>query len=426
VNIKRPLRITLVADARSPTAQSWFDAVVACGHSIQVLSTYPVRRLAVPCSLVVLPTLPVALGRLGWMRGSPRPPMRLPKSPTHHLLAARSGGDSRTGVVLRECRLGSELLFRRIVGSTARSALDDFQPDIVHALRIPYEAILIAPVMLRRREPFLVSTWGNDFTLCAALSPTHRYFARRVVRQVDGLHCDCERDLRLARALGYRGPSLIAPGSGGIDVEKFVDAADAHRARDRLQAPRDTPIIFNPRSYRDYVRNDVFFAGLPAVFRRFPAAIAVTVGMDANNELRRYASDLGISEHVRFLPAQDREAMADLFAAATVTVSPSTHDGTPNSILEAMACGSFPIVGDIASLREWIEPGVNGFAVDPNSVTAVSEALIAALSDTGLRGRAAARNSTIVRERASRDAVRPNLEEFYGLAARRESKGRDR
>jgi glycosyltransferase involved in cell wall biosynthesis len=422
----RPLRVSLIADARSPIARSWFEAVVACGHIIQVLSTYPVRRLPLPGSLVVLPTLPEVVGRLRWPRGAPRPAVRLPLAPSDHLPAARSGGESLAGVALRECRLGAELLLRRGVEAAARRALDDFQPDIVHALRIPYEAILIAPLMRRRPEPFLVSTWGNDFTLHAALSPTYRRLTRKVLRQIDGLHCDCERDLMLARALGYRGPSLVAPGSGGVDAGDFPRPGALQRARQRLRAPEDALIIFNPRSHRDYVRNDVFFAALPAVLRRFPTAIAVTVGMEGNNDFRRYAAALGINDAIRFLPVQDRGEMADLFSAATVTVSPSTHDGTPNTVLEAMACGSFPIVGDIPSLREWVEPGVNGLAVDPNSVGSLCEGIIAGLSDAGLRGRAATRNRAIVDERASRSAVRPALRQFYDLASRRQCKGRDR
>lgn len=423
--IQRQLRISLVADARSPIAQSWFDAVVACGHTIQVLSTYPVGRVPVPSSVVVLPTLPQAVSRMGWIRGTPRPRVRLPLSPAHSVSAGTSGGESLGGVALREWRLGCELLFRRAVGAAFRVALDDFRPDIVHALRIPYEAMLVAPVMRRRPEPFLVSTWGNDFTLHAALSPTYRYLTRKVLRETDGLHCDCERDLRLARMLGYSGPSWIAPGSGGVDLRTFLEDGDAQRARQRLGAPDDALIIFNPRSSRVYVRNDVFFAALPQVLRRFPNAIAVTVGMDRNNPVRRYAASLQISDAVRFLPTQDRDEMADLFSAATVTVSPSTHDGTPNTVLEAMACGSFPIVGDIPSLREWIEPGVNGFAVDPNSVDAVGGAIIAALSDADLRGRAAARNRDILNARASRDAVRPALRQFYDLASKRDWRGRD-
>ena len=277
--------------------------------------------------------------------------------------------------------------------------------------------------MRRRREPFLVSTWGNDFTLHAELSPTYRWLTQRVLRGVDGLHCDCARDLSLARTYGYHGPSLVAPGSGGIDLPRYLRAADPQRALRRLGASDDAPIVFNPRSYRGYVRNDVFFAALPAVLRRFPTAIVVTVGMDKNEDFRRYAASLGVMNAVRFLPTQDRNGMADLFSVAAVTVSPSTHDGTPNTVLEAMACGSFPIVGDIPPLREWIEPGVNGFTVDPNNESALSAAIVAALGDAQLRSRAAALNRLIVSRRASRDAVLPALQRFYDRASRQPTGG---
>lgn len=44
--------------------------------------------------------------------------------------------------------------------------------------------------------------------------------------------------------------------------------------------------------------------------------------------------------------------MAYLFRLADVTVSLSEDDGTPNTLLEAVACGCFPIAGDIESVRE--------------------------------------------------------------------------
>jgi glycosyltransferase involved in cell wall biosynthesis len=421
----RRLRITLVADARSPIAHSWFEAVVASGHLIQVLSTYPASKLPVPGSLVVLPTLPAAVSRLGpgYSLSSRRlvslTQRRLRRAGIPASPAKRSRSDSLAATAYGECRLSAEMLFRHAVGSAARAALDDFRPDLVHALRIPYEAMLIAPTMRSRTEPFLVSTWGNDLTLWAANSWAHRQLTRSVLRHADRLHADCERDIALARELGYRGPSVVAPGSGGIDVGKLLAAGSSRRAREVLRAPDDAPIIFNPRSYRPYVRNDVFFAALPAVVRCFPDAIAVTIGMEKNTSFQAYASALGVRDRVRFLPAQNREGMADLFCAATVTVSPSTHDGTPNTVLEAMTCGSFPIVGDLPSLREWIEPGVNGLVVDANDPAALSSAMITGLRDNSLRTRASTLNRTIIGERASREAVRPALERFYGLSGHR-------
>jgi glycosyltransferase involved in cell wall biosynthesis len=419
----------LVADARSPIAQSWFEAVIDAGHAIQVLSTYPVSALKVPGRLVVLPTLPVAAGRMRPATAE-RARARTSEVPREHRRAPVATQPRNTSEVdllrtaaYRETRLLAEMLFRRSTGHATQRALDDFRPDVVHALRIPYEAMLIVPTMRNRPEAFVVSTWGNDLTLWAAKSWAHRRLTRSVLRRTDCLHSDCDRDIGLAQQLGYTGPSVVAPGSGGIDVEKLLAAGSPLRARELLRAPKDAPIIFNPRSYRPYVRNDVFFAALPAVIQCFPTAIAVTVGMERNTYFQGYAAALGISDSVRFLPTQNRSGMADLFCAATVTVSPSTHDGTPNTLLEGMACGSFPIVGDLESVREWIKPGVNGLVVDPNDPEALSTAMINGLRDASLRDRAATRNRAIIETRASREATRPALERLYRLAERRPKRG---
>ena len=79
-----------------------------------------------------------------------------------------------------------------------------------------------------------------------------------------------------------------------------------------------------------------------------------------------------------------------IFRSAAVLVSPSTHDGTPNTLLEGMACGCFPVAGDLESIREWITPGVNGLLVDPSDADALAEAILSALDQPELRAKAAA------------------------------------
>ena len=211
------MRISLVADARSPIAQSWFEAVIEAGNAIQVLSTYPVKGLTVPGSLVVLPTLPVAVGRLRPSKAE-RASSRTSVAGREHRRANVATAPRNTPEVdllrtaaYRETRLRAEMLFRRSVGHATQRALDAFRPDVVHALRIPYEAMLIAPIMRNRPEPFVVSTWGNDLTLFAAKSWAHRRLTRSVFRRTDCLHADCDRDIDLARQLGYTGPSVVAP-----------------------------------------------------------------------------------------------------------------------------------------------------------------------------------------------------------------------
>jgi len=96
-----------------------------------------------------------------------------------------------------------------------------------------------------------------------------------------------------------------------------------------------------------------------------------------------------------------------------VYVSPSIHDGTPNTLLEAMACGCFPVAGDIESLREWVDPGVNGFLVDPRDPEALSSAILTALENPKMREEAAERNLALLQNKAARSATLPKIEGFY-------------
>ena len=102
-----------------------------------------------------------------------------------------------------------------------------------------------------------------------------------------------------------------------------------------------------------------------------------------------------------------------MFHRAQVSVSISEHDGTPNSLLEAMTCGCFPIAGDIESLREWIVPGVNGLLVNPDSPEELASAVISALLNEKLRSDAAEKNRRIILERAESEVVRTKIEVFY-------------
>ena len=94
-------------------------------------------------------------------------------------------------------------------------------------------------------------------------------------------------------------------------------------------------------------------------------------------------------------------------------ISPSEHDGTPNTFLEAIACGCFPIVGNLESLREWIDDGVNGLLIDPQDPEALAAAVVRALGDEDMRARAFDQNQKLVDERAERKQVGSKLASFY-------------
>ena len=96
--------------------------------------------------------------------------------------------------------------------------------------------------------------------------------------------------------------------------------------------------------------------------------------------------------------------MPEFYRAASVTVSVPFSDATPMALLEAMACGSIPVVSDLPSLREWIRDGENGRIVPVDDVGALADAMDDALSNEALRLRASASNLGFVTSTASQDA----------------------
>jgi glycosyltransferase involved in cell wall biosynthesis len=78
-----------------------------------------------------------------------------------------------------------------------------------------------------------------------------------------------------------------------------------------------------------------------------------------------------------------------------------------------MACGCFPVAGDIESLREWITPGVNGWLVDPEDPEALAVAIIASLENRVLREGAAKWNARLISERAEYQTCMAQAGEFY-------------
>jgi hypothetical protein len=102
-----------------------------------------------------------------------------------------------------------------------RGILRQWQPDLVHALRLPFEGMLATAA--DPAAPLVISTWGNDLTLHAPASPMMRWSTRRSLRRAAGLHSDCRRDEQLAARWGFRAvrPTLVIPGNGGVRREVF-------------------------------------------------------------------------------------------------------------------------------------------------------------------------------------------------------------
>jgi glycosyltransferase involved in cell wall biosynthesis len=393
------MRLVYYADARSPIARSWVEYFARAGHEVHWISSYPATPID---GLASFQVVPVAFsGGVG--------------EPAEGQAAGRARG-------LR-LRLAARHWLGPLTVSAAadglRAVIQHVRPDLIHAMRIPFEGMVAAQASAAR--PLIISTWGNDFTLHATASPGMSVLTRRAVGAASGLHVDCRRDLGLASqwGLGSGQPSIVLPGNGGVRREVFFPAdRGAGPISDRLSesladVPETAPMVVNPRGFRAYVRNDTFFRAIPRVLERMPGTIFVCPAMAGDVQAGSWLRQAGIGSSVLLLPPLEAAEMAALFRRAQVSVSPSMHDGTPNTLLEAMACGCFPIAGDLESIREWLVRGETGLIIDPADDEGLAWAILRALQDDGLRQTAARRNIEVIRQRADYPACMQQAEGFY-------------
>jgi len=409
------MRLGFIVDAGSPISRSWLGWLCQAGHEVHVLSTYPADEGGLGlASLRVEPVAFSGLSRPSAAQAGAPAPVGLRRK-----LLTRSVGVLRHRVGLSRLSFLRDALGpldawrrRRVVSGWVQQ----HRPQLVHAMRIPFEGVLAAEGLRATRLPLVLSIWGNDLTLHAPASRVLTRFSRRALARADALHTDCRRDLATSLSYGWQPsrPHLLAPGNGGLDLTMFRPGPPDLAAISALGLPTSPgPWLVNARGLRGYVRNEVFFAALPSLFEKFPDARVAALGMRGNPSAEAWREASGSKERIFLLPTLPRAAVAELFRLAAVAVSPSEHDGTPNSLLEAMACGAFPVAGDIPSVREWIAHGENGLLCDPRDVRALASQLLEALSRPGLRASAAAANSARIATEAGISMVMPRVVEFY-------------
>ncbi len=391
------MRLLFVADGRSPTALSWLRHWIETGHQTHLVSTFPCDP---PPGLASFHILPVAFGGMA-------------REQSNHTM-----GSTHTGGFVGRIRRFL-LPLRYTLGplslpphqSRFRTLVEEIRPDLVHALRIPFEGMLATATPTG--IPLVVSIWGNDLTLHAHGSILMARFTRRTVRRADGLIADATRDIRLGHEWGFATdrPTLVVPGAGGIRLDEIEAAARSGILPEDLP---DVPIVVNPRGQRPgSLRQDIFFQSIPLVLEKFPEALFICPPLAGDKESDRWIESLGIRSNAKLWPRLDRAQMWALFKKARVFVSPSIHDGTPNSLLEAIACGCFPVVGNIESMKEWVTPGVNGLLVDAASPRSLADGIIAALENPALCATAKNENAQIIAKRADYRRCMAMTEAFY-------------
>ena len=358
---------------------------------------------------------------------------------------------------------------RYVVWSRAvRRLVRAIQPDVLHAHQVAGAGWLGAAAGYR---PFLVTSWGSDLLLGTRRSMVQRQLARWVLGRADYVTCVSQPLAEAAQALGAPAHKVEVV-HWGVDTEMFhlgdassdgchpealrrvpappdgdASAALSMTGRDassdachpealrRVPAPPDGdasaalnmtaessaargPLVLSIRGLRPIYNPLVIAQAIPAVLARRPDARFVirTYSVDASLlvEFQRIVAQGGASHAVAYIgDLPNDHAIADLYRRAAVVISVPFSDGTPQSVLEAMACGAAPVVSDLPSLRDWVRHEREGLVVPAGDADALAGAILRLLDDEALRASIQAAAVRMVQQRADSRLWMQRYEQIY-------------
>lgn len=231
----------------------------------------------------------------------------------------------------------------------------------------------------------------------------------RSVRMADGILVSSQATKSdLIKLLNVPSDKIVSHSLGVNEMFRPASKEAIAAVRARYELPADYLLFvgtFEPRKNLPGL-----FAAYALLREQIPnAPPLVLVGRKGwlMDEIEAAVEQHHLQESLRWLENAPRADLPALYSGARLLAVPSHYEGFGLTALEAMACGTPPVVSNRASLPEVV--GDAGLQVDPDDPAALADALRALLTDDALhaelRARGLARAATFTWQRTAAKAL---------------------
>jgi len=313
--------------------------------------------------------------------------------------------------------------YKRSDDDALAEVMRKWQPDIIHTLGFDPASYFYCRVrhshQLEGVGRWVAQARGGPDLYLYRHDPGLLKNMKQVVAECDYFIADNLWNYDFAQSLGLSEEKMtplgIVSGTGGMDV-------DGLRSRWTELPSKRERVIYMPKAYENQaVKGLAAMEGLRMAWPHIqPCKVVFAWVVQPEMEQWIHAC-LGdeILEHCEIKPLIPREESLGHTLSARVLYAPSVLDGVPNSMLEAMACGAFPIISPLEGVDGVVENERNVLFARNLYPEELAEALIRAMSDDDLVDAAANRNVERVRTLSDRKTIKPVAHDFYKSVAGR-------
>jgi glycosyltransferase involved in cell wall biosynthesis len=214
-------------------------------------------------------------------------------------------------------------------------------------------------------------------------------------------------------ALGVAPPEKFAVVRLGIELEERVRFTESGMdVRRRLGIPPERFVVGWLGRMTGVKQTGDLLTVLSMLRAQDVDATLLLVGDGPDREsFETQAHHLGLMRHCLFLGYQ--EEVAPWYAAMDAVALPSGNEGTPVTVIEALAAGKPVAAYGVGGVPDVVRDGIDGFVVDPGDTGALAARIAQLSRDPGLRGRMGAAGRDRVLERYGVGRLLDDVDRLY-------------
>jgi len=254
--------------------------------------------------------------------------------------------------------------------------LRDRKPQIVHSHLVRWAP---AVAKLARLPVAIMSEHGwspKRGPLGVLFDRANIHFADRVVAV-----SEATRQIRIGK---WRTPaSKLVTIPNAVDIDGMPLPVNAEAKKQCLGIPQHVPVVGTIGRLVLIKGHEHFVAAAAELHRSNPSCHFLVVGDGpCRGSLEEQAKALGLSSRMHFLGF--REDAREIIQILDVVCLSSLSEGTPITILEAMACAKPAVVTSVGGCPEVVVDGKTGFVVPPRDPGKLAQALLKLVQDPAL------------------------------------------
>jgi len=180
-------------------------------------------------------------------------------------------------------------------------------------------------------------------------------------------------------------PDKITVIPNGVDLEKF-HPIPVQAARRELGLPEDRRLILAVGYRLELKGFHILVDAIPKIRERFPNVLVAIVGGEARwerdflPEIEQRIQANGVEGHVILAGTRPQEELSKWYGAADVLSILSSREGSPNVLMEALACGLPAVATPVGGIPDLLCDSRLGILLSERSADAAAAGLTEALS----------------------------------------------